>query len=82
MGNDREKYFREDGMGIPLLEGKSIDQYEVIPLDQVRIHVPDRRQVEPGGQYRIACADCSRNLATPVACYAPFFPMIMQRVTL
>ena len=56
MGNDRKKYFREDAVGIPLLEGKSIAQYEVMPLDQVRIHVPARRQVEPGGQYRIACA--------------------------
>ncbi|HXV83410.1 MAG TPA: hypothetical protein VEG60_26415, partial [Candidatus Binatia bacterium] len=48
MGNDR-KHFREDGKGIPLLEGKSITQYEVVPLDQIRIHVPARRQVELGG---------------------------------
>ena len=61
MSNDR-KHFQEDGKGIPLLEGKSIAQYEVIPLDQIRIHVPARRQVEPGGQYRVACAKIAGTL--------------------
>ena len=36
-----EKTFSQDGKGIPLLEGKSIEQYEVIPSEQIRIHVPE-----------------------------------------
>src|SRR5262249_25151657 len=46
----------------PLLEGKSIEQYEVVPDEQIRIRVPSRRQSEPGGQYRIACADVAGTL--------------------
>ena len=64
MGNDRKKHFREDGKGIPLLEGKSINQYEVISPDKIRIYVPARRQVEPEGQYRVACADVAGTLLT------------------
>ncbi len=61
MGNDR-RMFRFDGKGIPLLEGKSIEQYEALPESEVRIRVPGRRQSEPDGQCRIACADVAGTL--------------------
>jgi hypothetical protein len=53
MGNDRR--FFVNGAKIPLLEGKSIEQYEVAPLNEIEKRVAARRQSEPGGQYRIAC---------------------------
>jgi hypothetical protein len=55
MGHGREDFRR--GGKIPLLEGKSIEQYEVHPLSEIRIHVPERHQYEPDGQYRIASAE-------------------------
>ncbi len=61
MGNDK-KHFLMGGKGIPLLEGKSVEHYEVVPVEQLRIRVLSRRQNEPGGQYRIACADVARTL--------------------
>jgi hypothetical protein len=61
MGNDK-KHFSIGGKGIPLLEGKSIEQFEVVPVEQIRIRIPSRRQSEPGGQYRIACADVAGTL--------------------
>jgi hypothetical protein len=61
MGNDR-KHFRKNGKGIPLLEGKSVEQYEVVPLEKIPIRVETRRQTEPGRQYRIACADVAGTL--------------------
>jgi hypothetical protein len=61
MGNDR-RHFRAGGQGIPLLEGKNVEQYEVAPLEQVRIRVARRKQTEPGGQYRLGCADVAGTL--------------------
>jgi hypothetical protein len=61
MGNDRS-HFKTGGRGIALLEGKSVEQYEVAPLEQIRIRVPRRRQAEPGGQYRLGCADVAGTL--------------------
>ncbi|HYO90145.1 MAG TPA: hypothetical protein VEQ40_00845, partial [Pyrinomonadaceae bacterium] len=61
MGHGRP-FFRRDGKGIPLLEGKSIKQYEVFPVEQIRIRVTERRQEEPNGQYRVACADVTGTL--------------------
>jgi Alw26I/Eco31I/Esp3I family type II restriction m6 adenine DNA methyltransferase len=60
MGNDR-RYFVEAGQ-IPLLEGKSIEQYEVVDLNRIQKRVAARRQSEPDGQYRIACADVAGTL--------------------
>jgi hypothetical protein len=61
MGHGRP-FFRRDGKGIPLLEGKSIKQYEVFSVEQIRIRVTERRQEEPNGQYRVACADVTGTL--------------------
>ncbi|HEY0431178.1 MAG TPA: hypothetical protein VGC61_05150, partial [Pyrinomonadaceae bacterium] len=60
MGNDR-RYFAKGGK-IPLLEGKSVEQYEVAALNQIEKRVGARRQSEPDGQYRIACADVAGTL--------------------
>ncbi len=60
MGNDKE-YFRQGG-NIPLLEGKSIEQYEVVLPNKIEKRVPKRRQTEPNRQYRIACADVAGTL--------------------
>ena len=60
MGNDR-RHFVKDG-AIPLLEGKSVEQYEVAALNEIAKRVTARRQSEPGGQYRIACADIAGTL--------------------
>lgn len=61
MTNDK-KLFRFDGIGIPLLEGKGIEPYEVLAESEMPIRVPRRRQSEPGGQYRVACADVAGTL--------------------
>jgi Alw26I/Eco31I/Esp3I family type II restriction m6 adenine DNA methyltransferase len=60
MGNDRR--FFVTGGKIPLLEGKSVEQYEVAALNGIEKRVATRRQSEPGGQYRIACADVAGTL--------------------
>lgn len=60
MGNDRE-HFRRGG-NVPMLEGKNIEQYEIAPLNKIEKRVAARRQVEPDGQYRIACADVAGTL--------------------
>ncbi|HEX8072835.1 MAG TPA: hypothetical protein VF546_23015 [Pyrinomonadaceae bacterium] len=60
MGNDRR--FFDAGGRVPLLEGKSVGQYEVAALGDVSKRVPARRQCEPGGQYRVACADVAGTL--------------------
>lgn len=60
MGNDKEHF--ERGGAIPLLEGKSIEQYEVVQPEQIEKRVAFRRQTEPNGQYRIACADVAGTL--------------------
>lgn len=61
MGHGRP-FFNRDGKGIPLLEGKSVEQYESLPEDEIRIRVSKRKQSEPGGQYRVACADIAGTL--------------------
>ncbi|MBK7994742.1 MAG: hypothetical protein IPK14_15580 [Blastocatellia bacterium] len=60
MGNDKEHF--ERGGAIPLLEGKSIEQYEVVQPEQIEKRVAFRRQTEPNRQYRIACADVAGTL--------------------
>lgn len=52
----------ERGGSIPLLEGKSIEQYEVAQPEQIEKRVAFRKQVEPDGQYRVACADVAGTL--------------------
>src|ERR1700704_149686 len=61
MTNDK-KLFRQDREGIPLLEGKNIEQYEAHAESELLIRVPRRRQSEPGRQYRVATADVAGTL--------------------
>lgn len=60
MAGGKENF--ERGGSIPLLEGKSIEQYEVAQPEQIEKRVAFRKQVEPDGQYRVACADVAGTL--------------------
>lgn len=60
MAHGREAFRR--GGKIPLLEGKSIEQYETAQLNGIEKRVASRTQSEPRGQYRIACADVAGTL--------------------
>jgi len=60
MAGGKENF--EQGGPIPLLEGKSIEQYEVAQPEQIEKRVAFRKQVEPDGQYRVACADVAGTL--------------------
>jgi Alw26I/Eco31I/Esp3I family type II restriction m6 adenine DNA methyltransferase len=62
MGHGREDFRR--GGNIPLVEGKNIEQYEVSALSNIEKRVATRTQVEPNGQYRIACGSVAGQMIT------------------
>lgn len=70
VGHGRAEF--ERGGPVVLVEGKNVGQYEVAPAAGIEKRVAARRQSEPGGRYRIACADVAgvllarRMLCAPV----------------